>query len=204
MLSKVIAIVGGSGAGKTFLANKLTTEFGDSASIVRLDNFYKDLSHLDFTEREKTNFDEPSAIDWTEFKSVFETIISGKDAYLPVYDFCSHTRKPERLLFRATPVVIVEGLWLIHEAWLRKLFSFSIFVESSEKLRLERRIARDVNERGRTRESVISQFKKHVSPMHDKFVEPQKQFADFVLHSPWSQAEWKCLIDRIKNKLNLR
>lgn len=200
---KTIAIVGGSGAGKTFLANKLKDEFRDAADIIRLDNFYRDLSCLEFSEREKTNFDDPSAIDWEEFRTVLETIMSGKDALLPLYDFCSHTRKQERFLFRTKPLVIFEGLWLIHEEWLRELFCFSIFVESSKEVRLDRRIARDVSERGRTVESVIAQFTAHVSPMHDKFVEPQKQFADFILTSPWSDKEWNQLISTIKNKFGL-
>ncbi|MCX7872672.1 MAG: uridine kinase [Verrucomicrobiae bacterium] len=194
-----IAIVGGSGAGKTFLADRLKTMLGNRAEIIRLDNFYKDLSHLTPSEREKINFDDPSAIDWDEFRFVFNLIHAGKNAILPHYDFSTHTRKKECSLFTAKPIVIVEGLWLIHEPWLRKLFSFSVFIESPLELRLKRRIARDTSERSRTIESVTAQFNTHVSPMHDLFVEPQKQFADFVLTSPWSEEEWNNFIRKLNS-----
>ncbi len=196
-MTELIAIVGGSGAGKTFLANELKQIL--PATIIGLDNFYKDLSHIQFCERQKYNFDDPSAIDWDDVISVINDIRNSKPISLPVYDFKTHTRESHRLNIKPEKSVIVEGLWLIHEEELRNLFSFSIYVESPEELRLQRRIERDVDQRGRSVESVIQQFNNFVAPMHNKFVEPQKPLANFVINSPWTNEELNALITMIKN-----
>ncbi len=196
-MPELIAIVGGSGAGKSFLANELRQIL--PSTIISLDNFYKDLSHVPQCEREKFNFDDPAAIDWDEFIYLMSNIINLKTISLPVYNFKTHTRENHRLNIKTEPIVIIEGLWLIHKEDLKKLFSLSVYVESSEKLRLQRRIDRDRNQRGRSIESVIKQFNNFVAPMHNKYVEPQKPLANFIINSPWTDAEFNLLITMIKN-----
>lgn len=197
MSRPIVAIVGGSGAGKSYLANELLRRFGCSDTlIVSLDNFYKDLSHIPLYEREKINFDEPSAIDWIEFETVLNRLINSENesVSMPIYDFATHTRKKERMRVKPGNIIIAEGLWLLHKEDLRRLFAYSIYVDCSDELRLQRRIERDVNQRGRSRESVIRQFNETVAPMHIKYVQPQKQFANLIVKSPFTNRE----LDRIE------
>jgi uridine kinase len=118
----------------------------------------------------------------------------GQTAEIPVYDFATHTRLPEGRPFPAAPVVVLDGLWLLHPEWLREKFSLSVFVHCPEEERLRRRIERDVLERGRTEESVRRQFADHVQPMHAKFVEPQREWAMICVGSPLTQKEHADLI----------
>ena len=183
-----IAIVGGSGSGKTWLAEKLCAELGEKAAHLSLDNFYRDLSHLEFVARDKVNFDDPAAIDWKSVRSVADALARGENARVPIYDFTTHTRHQEACIFTPREIVIWDGLWLLHEQSMRTRFSWSVFVDCDESERLSRRVARDVRDRGRTVESVRLQFRQHVEPMHERHVEPQRNFANRVLPSPVTAA----------------
>lgn len=192
-----IAIVGGSGSGKTWLAEKLCIELGDKAARLTLDNFYRDLSHLEMIERDKVNFDDPVTIDWKTVRSVADALTRGEIARVPTYDFTTHTRLQEPCMFTPREIAIWDGLWLLHEKSMRTRFSFSVFVDCDESERLSRRVERDVRDRGRTDESVRLQYRQHVQPMHERYVEPQRAFADRVLPSPVTEA----LVVELKNEI---
>ena len=189
-----IAVVGGSGSGKTWLAEKLAAALAPRAARLSLDDFYRDLSALPLAERERVNFDDPAAIDWEKLRAVIGAMRSGEKIDLPVYDFATHTRKPAARSFLPPPLVIWDGLWLLYHDWLRAQFALTIFVECGAEERFRRRAERDVRERGRTPESVRRQFFDHVEPMHEKFVEPQRSVAARVAGSPLPVGEWENLL----------
>lgn len=173
--------MGGSGSGKTWLARKLQEALGPRGAVLSLDDFYRDLAHLSPAEREHVNFDNPRAIDWKTFAHVLKQIRRGRKTGLPVYDFTTHTRRKETREWRATPVVLIDGLWLLHHAGLRRLYDLSVYLDCPEPLRLRRRLRRDQRERGRSRTSILSQFRRQVAPMHERFVAPQAGHADLRL-----------------------
>lgn len=190
---RLIAIVGGSGSGKTWLARRLKRRFGKHAGILALDDFYTDLSHLPLAQRERLNFDDPAAIEWSLVHKSLQALITSRKVPLPRYDFTTHTRKTEIRIWRPRPIVILDGLWLLHRPELRQLYALSIYVDCPESLRLERRLQRDQKERGRTQASILRQFKSQVAPMHNLHVEAQKKHVDLVLPSPISRSD----IDRV-------
>jgi uridine kinase len=181
--SRHIAIVGGSGSGKTYLAGKLCAKLGARAARLSLDNFYLDRSSLNKSERDAVNFDDPAAIDWQSVRLVMDQLTRGEAAKVPVYDFATHTRR-RSVTFAPRPLILWDGLWLLHHAPLRDQFSFSVFVGCGEGERLRRRRERDVRERGRSLESIQRQFAGQVQPMHERFVEPQRQQARYFVASP--------------------
>lgn len=186
---RLIAIVGGSGSGKTWLARRLKHRFGKVAGILALDDFYADLSHLPLLKRAHHNFDDPAAIEWSLFQKSLQALLTGQKAALPRYDFSTHTRKEQTRLWHPRPIVILDGLWLLHRPALRRLYALSIYVDCPESLRLKHRLHRDQQERGRSRASIMRQFIGQVAPMHDLHVEPQKKLADLVLASPVSATD---------------
>lgn len=185
----MIAVVGGSGSGKSWLASWLGAELGGSAAHLCLDDFYQDFGHLPEHQRDGVNFDDPAAIDWECLRGVIGCLDRGETARIPQYDFTTHLRKPVTRAFENSGLVVMEGLWLLHPEWLREKISVSIFVECPEDERLRRRIERDVFERGRTEASVRRQFFEHVKPMHDRFVEPQRDTATHRVNSPMEPHE---------------
>ena len=196
--SRFIAVVGGSGSGKSWLAVEMRAVLGSEAGHLCLDDFYRDLGHLPEDERDGVNFDDPAAIDWEALREVLECLERGEPARIPIYDFATHVRTPETRDFGHAPLVVLEGLWLLHHAWLREKFSLSVFVDCPEEERLRRRIERDVVERGRTEESVRRQFTDHVQPMHARFVEPQRGWASHAVSSPMAEAAHAELIAACK------
>lgn len=186
---RLIAVVGGSGSGKTWLAAELVGWLGDEAAHLCLDHFYRDLGHLPKPEREQVNFDDPASIDWEALRTVLNTLERGEMARVPVYDFADHVRKDETVELESRPLVVLEGLWLLHPEWLREKVAVSVFVDCPEEVRLLRRVERDVVTRERTEESVRRQFAEHVQPMHARFVEPQRDLAMRRVCSPLSKDE---------------
>lgn len=179
-----IAIVGGSGSGKTWLAARLLEAFPGSAVAIVLDDFYRDLAHLPLGRRHRVNFDHPRAIDWDSVRAAAETLSRGQPACIPSYDFATHTRRRGGRLVEPKPVVIWDGLWLLRPRWLRPYFALGVYVDCPPAVRLRRRIKRDMEERRRSEASVRWQFVRHVLPMHARFVEPQRRWAGCIVCSP--------------------
>jgi uridine kinase len=195
---RFIAIVGGSGAGKTWLADRLQKALGKEAARISLDDFYLDRSHLSQVTRARINFDHPRAIDWRAFETVLRRCARGKIVKVPQYDFATHSRKNTGCVLKPKPFIIVDGLWLLRRPAVRRLFDFTIFLDSPEKLRLERRLARDCAERGRDEASVKLQFSDAVAPMHECFVAPQKRRAGIVFSQPPTNHDVAGLVKQLR------
>jgi uridine kinase len=196
--AKLVAIIGGSGAGKSYLAGLLQEKLGAKATRLALDDFYLDRSACSPGRRARINFDHPRALDWAELENVLTQLASGKAASAPQYDFTTHTRRPVRRLVEPSPVVLVEGLWPCHRRSIRALFDLRIFLDCPEDMRLSRRLQRDVPQRGRSPESVRQQFFQTVAPMHHKFVRPQRQWSDLVMRKPAAAREVARLAKKIE------
>jgi uridine kinase len=178
----IIGIAGGTGSGKTTVAKAITRELRDERiSIIHEDSYYRDQSHLPFEERIKTNYDHPNAIDKPLLIQHLRNLLAGHPIEKPIYDFKNHTRaeKTERII--PGDVVIIEGILALEDPELRDLMKIKIYVETDADIRFIRRLRRDINERGRTADSVIEQYKNVVRPMHMQFVEPSKRFADVII-----------------------
>lgn len=187
--TKLVAIIGGSGAGKSWLADQLNRLLGEKAGRLSLDNFYRDHSRLPPSRRAGLNFDHPDAIEWPLFERALQNCAAGLPMVVPTYDFHVHCRLGVRGGCRPRPVMLVDGLWLLHRAALRQIFDLKIYVECPEKIRMQRRIARDTASRGRSPAASRRQFRVNVAPMHRRHVEPQMRWADVVIHQPCAEAE---------------
>src|SRR6267154_550913 len=179
----LVAITGGSCSGKTWLAAKLQELLGPGAVRLSLDDFYKDRSHLPPARRQTLNFDRPNAIDWPALEEVLRDLLNSRRATVPQYDFKSHARLSRSRTLNPGPVILVEGLWLLRRLSIRRLFPIRIFLHCPVRTRLRRRLQRDLRARSRTRDSVLSQFRQTVEPMHKKYVAPQIRWANLVLRS---------------------
>ena len=177
----VIGIAGGTGSGKTTLMNNIVETFGDDVTILSHDNYYRRLDHLTMEERTKVNYDEPAALE-TELMAVhLDKLRQGQAIDCPVYDFTVHNRSNQTIRIEPRKVIIVEGILIFENQALRDLMDIRIFVDTDADVRLCRRIKRDVTKRGRTLDSVLEQYQTTVKPMHEKYVEPSKKFANIVV-----------------------
>ncbi len=177
----ILGVAGGSGSGKTYFAQALKDALGDDATIVYQDNFYIDQSHRFDHDGGAVNFDHPDSLELSLLAKCLGELRQGQGTRIPRYDFKTHRRESEELYVAPTAVVIVDGILIFHPEFLRAQFDEMVFFDPPEELRFERRLERDVNERGRTPEGVRAQFMKQVKPMHDQFVGPSKAFADVVV-----------------------
>jgi len=178
----VIGICGGTGSGKTTIADRIIQAFSeDTVLMLQQDHYYKDLSHLPFAERAKRNFDHPDAIDMPLMVEHVRCLREGQLIERPVYDFTQHCRRPETVRLEPHAALILEGILIFDSGALRELMDIKIFVETEADLRFIRRVERDIRERGRTLESVVRQYLATVRPMHLEFVEPSKRYADLII-----------------------
>ena len=178
----VFGICGGSGAGKTTLTGRLVQRLGPGAvSVLAFDAYYRDLSHLPFAERRRRNFDHPDSLDSDLFLQHLDALRQGSDVDVPVYDFSTHTHSGRFERVRAAPLLLVEGILLLAFEEAAGRLDYSIFMDMPEEVRLQRRIHRDVTERGRPEAHVRRQFAATVAPMHDAFVQPSGRRADRVV-----------------------
>ena len=200
----LIAIVGGSGAGKSWLADRLQEAFPPWIARVSLDHFYRDRSHLPPARRGQLNYDHPRSIDWPRFAQFLRETRLGQPTTHPQYDPVTHTRRATEAWWIPQPIVIVDGLWLLLSADIRACFDWSVYVDCAASLRLERRLKRDVAERGRTTDSVTQQFVRSVAPMHERFVEPQRRWAGFVLREPLRPTDLNRVMNHVSSLLDGR
>ncbi|WP_410014345.1 uridine kinase [Sodalis sp. C49] len=182
----IIGIAGASASGKSLIASTLYQELceqvGDEhIGIIPEDSYYQDQSHLTMSERVKTNYDHPSAMDHSLLFQHLQMLKAGQAIEMPVYSYVEHTRRPETIHLRPKKVIILEGILLLTDLRLRTEMNFSIFVDTPLDICLLRRMKRDVNERGRAMDSVMEQYQKTVRPMFLQFIEPSKQYADIIV-----------------------
>lgn len=175
-----IGIAGGTGSGKTTLTEHLATRFGAEISVVHHDNYYK-YQDRPFEERCKQNYDHPDAFDTDRMIEDLKALKRGETIHCPVYDFSIHNRTDKTLEIAPTKVVIVEGILIFQNPALRELLDIKIFVETDADVRILRRALRDVEDRGRSLESVVRQYLTTVKPMHEQYVEPTRKYADIIV-----------------------
>ena len=176
-----IGIAGGTGSGKTTLMKNLVSRFGEDVTVISHDNYYKCRDDLTYEERCAINYDEPAAFETDLMVQHLAQLRRGETIECPVYDFTVHNRSSQTLTIVPKRVIIVEGILIFADEGLRDLMDIKIFVDTDTDVRLCRRIKRDVNKRGRTLESVLTQYLTTVKPMHEKYVEPSKKYADIVV-----------------------
>jgi uridine kinase len=182
MASLVIGICGGTGSGKTTIAEHIIQALPEeSVVVIQQDHYYKDLPHLPLDERARQNFDHPDSIDIPLLVAHIRRLRSGQGIERPVYDFTQHQRRAETVRLESRSAVIIEGILLFESMPLRELMDIKIFVDTDADIRFIRRLKRDISERGRTMESVVEQYMATVRPMHLEFVEPSKRHADVII-----------------------
>ena len=187
----VIGIAGGTGSGKTTLMKNLIARFQGDVTVLSHDNYYKRHDELTYEERCRLNYDEPAALETDLMARHLDRLRRGEAIDCPVYDFTVHNRSDETVRIEPRKVIIVEGILIFENKELRDLMDIRIFVDTDADVRLCRRIKRDVNKRGRTLESVLTQYQTTVKPMHEKYVEPSKRFANIVV--PEGGKNWVAL-----------
>jgi len=187
---RIIGVAGGSGSGKTTLAARLVRELGTSqAALIAQDSYYIDQSARFDGDGGSVNFDHPSSIDFDLLARHLGELAEGRAIEVPIYDFATHTRKKETQPFASRPIVVVEGTMILSQPQVVARLDASVFIQTSEKARFERRLRRDVQERGRQPEGVRKQFDLQVKPMHDEFVEPSARQATVIVSGEGSLEE---------------
>ncbi|HOD39366.1 MAG TPA: uridine kinase [Candidatus Wallbacteria bacterium] len=202
----VLGIAGGSGSGKTTVTRKIISEL-DSDSIILLDHdsYYKDQSALPFEKRTGVNYDHPDALDNDLLLEHLKLLREYSPIEKPVYNFVSYTRSPETLRIEAKDIIILEGFLIFADPRIRQMCDIKIYVDTDDDVRIIRRIERDLKERGRSLESIISQYFATVKPMHHQFVEPSKRFADVIIpYGGHNQIAIDMVLTQIKSKLKDR
>ncbi len=199
----VIGIAGGTGSGKTTVASVILNKVGRSRiAYIPHDAYYKDLRHLTPIRRQEINFDHPDSLESELMMQHIRDLQDWKRVELPIYDFTTHTRTTQVIEVKPSRVILVEGILIFTEAALRELFDVKIFVDTDPDIRFIRRLQRDIAERGRTMESVVTQYLTTVRPMHLEFVEPSKRYADVIIpEGGLNEAAMDMVIARIEMML---
>lgn len=178
----IIGVTGGSGSGKTSVSRAIFDQLkGHSLMMLQEDSYYKNQDDVPFEERTKVNYDHPNAFDTDLLIEQLEDLLNWKTIEIPVYDYAAHTRSKEVVVQEPREVIIVEGILTLNDARLRDLMDIKIFVDTDDDIRIIRRIQRDIEERGRTLQSVIDQYLETVKPMYHQFIEPSKRYADIIV-----------------------
>ena len=177
----IVGVAGGTGSGKTTFAKALSKLVPTQAVIITQDSYYASFSELSFEERVKINYDHPDSFEDSLLIEHLKALRRGESIEVPVYDFAAYTRSQDVIKVEPVPIVIVEGILVLANPELRRLFDLKIFVDNDPDVRVLRRLIRDVKERGRTLDSVQTQYLKTVKPMHEAYVEPSKKYADLIV-----------------------
>lgn len=198
----IIGIAGGTGSGKTTLTNKIKERFGEVVSVVYHDNYYKRHDEMSYEERCLFNYDHPDAFDTDLMVEHIQQLRQGNSIETPLYDFAIHNRSNETMVVYPTKVIVVEGILIFENEALRDLMDIKVFVDTDADVRILRRILRDVKARGRSLDSVVSQYLTTVKPMHEQFVEPSKRNSDIiVLEGGKNIVALDILIQRVHNHI---
>lgn len=178
----IIGVAGGSGSGKTTVANEIYCQFPEqSILMLEQDAYYKDQSHLPMEERLKTNYDHPLAFDNDLMLKQLQQLLERNAVEKPIYDYANHTRSNDVIPVEPRDVIILEGILILEDERLRDMMDIKLFVDTDSDMRIIRRLLRDIQERGRTIDSVIDQYTSVVRPMHLQFIEPTKRYADIIV-----------------------
>jgi len=178
----VIGVAGGSGSGKSTVTREVLASIGpELVTVVIQDDYYCDQTHMSPEDRRKTNYDHPDAFDWPLMVQHVQALRRGESIEMPTYDFAADNRASKTITVKPAPVIVIEGLFALFDADLRKMMSLKVFVDTAADVRFIRRLQRDMAERSRSAESVINQYLETVRPMHKQFIEPTKRYADVIL-----------------------
>jgi uridine kinase len=196
----LIGVCGGSGSGKTVVVRAVEDALGkDHVLIVHQDSYYKDLAHLPFEQRAQTNFDHPSAFDSELLNRQLSELLEGKNIRQPVYDYKTHARSHEFVDLHPRDIILLDGILILDDPMVRELMDIRVFMDTDADTRLMRRIQRDMQERGRSLESVLEQYEKFVRPMHDQFVDPSRRWADIIIpHGGMNEIAVDMLITKVR------
>ena len=198
----VIGIAGGTGSGKTTITRKLMQRFGHEVSVIYHDNYYKAHHNMPYEERAKLNYDQPDAFDTDQLIEAVRALKKGRSVVCPVYDYSIHDRSEKTITVKPARVVIVEGILIFENKELCDLMDIKVFVDADADVRILRRIVRDVRDRGRSLESVVSQYLNTVKPMHEKYVEPSKRNADIIVpEGGHNKVALELLMERVRAHL---
>lgn len=195
----VLGVAGGTGSGKSTVADRLIGAFGrDRVAVIALDSYYRDDQRLGLDARARVDYDHPESIEWPLLRSHIEMLLDGRAVDVPIYDFANHARSADVATIRSAPIVVVEGILVLWEPEIRELMDLRVFVDADPDVRFIRRLQRDVSERGRSLESVIEQYLTTVRPAHLNFIEPSKRYADVIIpHGGMNERALDMLIARI-------
>ncbi len=201
----IIGIAGGSGSGKTTLVNKLLTAFGNNCTLISHDDYYCCSDDKPMEERIKINYDHPNSLDTDLLISHIKELIAGNNIFHPTYDFTIHNRASATTEVSPTKIIIVEGILIFEDDSLCDLLDVKIYVDADDDIRFVRRLSRDVNERGRSVDSVIEQYLTTVKPMYEQFIKPNRRKADIIVPQGGNNmVAIKLIIDSLKMQFNLK
>lgn len=178
---KIVAIAGCSASGKSTIVKIIAEKFKDDLVVVGHDNYYRAHDDIDFEERKLLNYDHPQAFDTDLFCEDLKKLLAGLEIDMPLYDYKIHTRSKDTVKVRAKKIILIEGILVLYDKKIRELTDTKVFVDADSDIRLKRRILRDTVERGRSLESCLTQYIEQVKPMHEKYVEPSKKYADIII-----------------------
>ena len=202
----IIGVTGGSGSGKTTVSRAIFEQLhGHSLLMLQEDSYYNDQSDMPFEERIKTNYDHPNAFDTELLVKQLKDLLDWKTIEKPIYDYTEHTRSSEVEKVEPKEVIILEGILVLNDPALRDLMDIKIFVDTDDDIRIIRRIQRDIEERGRSLQSVIDQYKSTVKPMYHQFIEPTKRYADIIVpEGGENQVAIPLLVAKVRDNLRKR
>lgn len=197
----IIGIYGGTGSGKTTIVNMIASHFSSNdIEIISQDSYYKDNSDISYEDRCKLNFDHPDAIDFNLLHKHLKNLRKGETVEQPIYDFKIHNRLKKTIQIKPKKILILEGILIMCHAEIRSIFDLKIFINANSKTRMERRIKRDIAERGRSRDEVLKRYIETLKPMHEKFIEPTKIYANYIIENQFNN---KLNIDELLEKMKL-